>query len=96
MPTGFWGSHLGDHNGCKSMVETSVVSCESCSYVTCMWGTDGEINIIIAFIEWCVTGPFIPPLTRSLYVQYKLENIYVAINNICTTINNESQLFFKC
>ena len=51
MPIGYRGSHLGDHDGCKFMVETSVVSCESCSCVTYVRGTDGEINIVIAFIE---------------------------------------------
>ena len=49
MPIGYWGSCLGDHDGHKSMVETSVVSCESCSCITCTQGMNGEINIVIAF-----------------------------------------------
>ena len=46
MPIGYWGSCLGDHGGCESLVETSVVSIKSCSCMTCVQGTDGEINIV--------------------------------------------------
>ena len=46
---GYWGSCLGDHDRHKSTVETSVVSCESCSCMTCVRGTIGEINIVITF-----------------------------------------------
>ena len=97
MPIGYWGSCLGDHSRHKSMVETSVISCESCLHLTCASGTVGEINIVITCMEWHITGPFICSLPRSLYVQYKLDNIYVTINNICTTktMNHSCSLSIK-
>ena len=89
MPIAYWGSCLGDHGGHKSLVETSVVSCEDCSSITRVWGTNGEINIVVTFMEWCVTGPVISPLPGSLYVKYKLDNIYVTIHNVHVTNNNK-------
>ena len=59
MPIGCWDHAWVITGRCKSMVETSVVSCESWSHLTCAWGTFGENK----YIEWCVTRPFICILT---------------------------------
>ena len=40
-------------------------------------------------MEQCVTGPVISPLPGSLYVKYKLDNIYVTIHNVHVTNNNK-------
>ena len=53
VPIDYQGSHLGDHGRHKSMVETSVVSCESWSCVACMQGTVGENKYCYLFGTVC-------------------------------------------